>query len=131
MGRKRVEPREKQKHLTRSQAELGLSHMARAGFELTLDTAVRTLGTSPIKWGQSPDMTIAVDYNVKHQFKQTALQVKDCGIVATRTHAHTHTHTSNKILRFKHSLLSSFRFSAKTCTAILIDLRVHVLCRHS
>ena len=30
----------------------------------------------------------------KHQFKQTALQMKDCSIVATRTH----THTSNKIL---------------------------------
>ena len=60
-GTKTGEPREKQNHLTRSQAELGLSHMARAGFEPTLDTAVRTLGTSPIKWGQSPDMTIAVD----------------------------------------------------------------------
>ena len=76
--------------------------MARAGFEPTVDTAVRTLGTSLTKWGQSPDMTIAVNKNVKHQFKQTALQMKDCGIVATRTHArthtHTHTHTSNKIL---------------------------------
>ena len=59
-GTKTGEPREKQNHLTRSQAELGLSYMARAGFEPTLDTAVRTLGTSPIKWGQSPDMTIAV-----------------------------------------------------------------------
>ena len=60
-GKKMGEPREKQNHLTGSQAELGLSHMARAGFEPTLDTAVRTLGKSPIKWGQSPDMTIAVD----------------------------------------------------------------------
>ena len=26
---------------------------------------------SPIKWRQRPDMTIAVDWDVKHQFKQT------------------------------------------------------------
>ena len=44
-GTKTGEPREKQNHLTRSQAELGLSHMVRAGFEA----------------GQNPDMTIAVD----------------------------------------------------------------------
>ena len=61
-GTKTGEPREKQNHLTHSQAELVLSHMARARFEPTPDTAVRTLGTSPIKWGQlCPDMTIAVD----------------------------------------------------------------------
>ena len=60
-GTKTGEPREKQNHPTHSQAELGLSHMARAGFEPTPDTPVRTLDTSPIKWGQSPDMTIAVD----------------------------------------------------------------------
>ena len=95
--------------MTHSQAELGLSHMARAGFEPTPDTAVRTLGTSTIKWGQSTEMTIAVDYNVKHQFKQTTLQMRDCGIVATRTHArkqartHARTHTQIKyLLRFKH-----------------------------
>ena len=64
-GTKMGEPREKQNHLAHLQAELGLSHMARAGFEPTPDTAVRTLRTSPIKWEQSPDMTIAVDYNVK------------------------------------------------------------------
>ena len=29
------------------------------------------LGKSPIKWGQRPDMTIAVEGDVKHQFKQT------------------------------------------------------------
>ena len=28
------------------------------------------LGTSPIKWRQRPDMTIGVDWEVKHQFKQ-------------------------------------------------------------
>ena len=28
------------------------------------------LGKSPIKWRQHPDMTIAVDWDVKHQFKQ-------------------------------------------------------------
>ena len=44
--------------------------------------------------------------------------MKDCGIVATRTHTrthartHTHTHQIKYLLRFKHSLLSSFRFSA-------------------
>ena len=29
------------------------------------------LGKSPMKWRQRPDMTIAVDCDVKHQFKQT------------------------------------------------------------
>ena len=29
------------------------------------------LGKSPIKWRQCPDMTLAVDWDVKHQFKQT------------------------------------------------------------
>ena len=29
------------------------------------------LGKSPIKWRQRPDMNIAVDWDVKHQFKQT------------------------------------------------------------
>ena len=29
------------------------------------------LGKSPIKWRQCPDMTVAVDWDVKHQFKQT------------------------------------------------------------
>ena len=29
------------------------------------------LGKSSIKWRQRPDMTIAVDWDVKHQFKQT------------------------------------------------------------
>ena len=29
------------------------------------------LDESPIKWRQRPDMTLAVDWDVKHQFKQT------------------------------------------------------------
>ena len=29
------------------------------------------LGKSPRKWQQRPDMTLAVDWDVKHQFKQT------------------------------------------------------------
>ena len=29
------------------------------------------LGRSPIKWRQRPDMAIAVEWGVKHQFKQT------------------------------------------------------------
>ena len=33
------------------------------------------LGKSPIKWRQHPDMTIAVDWDVKHQFKQTNLMI--------------------------------------------------------
>ena len=28
------------------------------------------LGKSPIKWRQRPDMTLAVDWDVKHQLKQ-------------------------------------------------------------
>ena len=32
---------------------------------------VLILGNSPIKWRQRPYMTIAVDWDVKHQFKQT------------------------------------------------------------
>ena len=34
------------------------------------------LGKSPMKWRQRPDMTIAVDWDVKHQFKQTNKQTK-------------------------------------------------------
>ena len=30
-------------------------------------------GKSLIKWGQHPDMTLAVDWNVKHKLKQTIL----------------------------------------------------------
>ena len=33
------------------------------------------LGKSPIKWRQRPDMTLAVDWDVKHQFKQTNKQI--------------------------------------------------------
>ena len=29
------------------------------------------LGKSPIKWRQRPDMAIAVEWSIKHQFKQT------------------------------------------------------------
>ena len=29
------------------------------------------LGKSPIEWRQGPDMTLAVDWDVKHQFRQT------------------------------------------------------------
>ena len=34
------------------------------------------LGKSPIKWRQHPDMTIAVDWDVKHQFKQIIHLIK-------------------------------------------------------
>ena len=33
------------------------------------------LGKSPIKWRQSPDMTIAVGWDVKYQFKQTKIKM--------------------------------------------------------
>ena len=33
-------------------------------------------GKSPIKWRQRPDMTLAVDWDVKYQFKQTILRIK-------------------------------------------------------
>ena len=32
---------------------------------------IQMLGKSPIKWRQRPGMTTAVDWGVKHQFKQT------------------------------------------------------------
>ena len=32
------------------------------------------LGKSPIKWRQHPDITIAVDWDVKHQFEQAIQQ---------------------------------------------------------
>ena len=35
------------------------------------------LGKSPIKWRQRPDMTIAVEWDVKHQFKQANKQTKE------------------------------------------------------
>ena len=31
---------------------------------------ILVLGKSPIKWRQRPDMTLAVDWDVKHLFKQ-------------------------------------------------------------
>ena len=37
------------------------------------------LGKSPIKGRQQTDMTIAVDWDVKHQFKQTDKQTKQNG----------------------------------------------------
>ena len=37
---------------------------------------ILNLGKSPIKCRQRPDMTIAVDWDRKHQFKQTNKKVK-------------------------------------------------------
>ena len=34
------------------------------------------LGRRPTKWRQRPNMTIVVDWDVKHQFKQTNQQTK-------------------------------------------------------
>ena len=36
--------------------------------------SVKMLGKSPIKWRQSQDMTITVDWDVKHQFKQRKIR---------------------------------------------------------
>ena len=36
------------------------------------------LGKSPMKWRQRPDMTIAVNRDVKHQLKQTNKQKQTC-----------------------------------------------------
>ena len=38
---------------------------------------VLIFGTCPIKWWQRPDMTIAVDWDVKHQFKQKHINNSD------------------------------------------------------
>ena len=38
---------------------------------LSVMTIILMLGKSPIKWRQHPDMTIDVDWDVKHQCKQT------------------------------------------------------------
>ena len=35
------------------------------------------LDTSPIKWRQHPNMTVTVDWDVKHQFKQTNIPKSD------------------------------------------------------
>ena len=35
------------------------------------------LGKSPIKWRLRPDMTLAVDWDVKYQFKQTFYMFRD------------------------------------------------------
>ena len=41
-------------------------------FEALVDCHdILILGYNPIKWRQCPDMTIAVDWDVKNQFKQT------------------------------------------------------------
>ena len=39
------------------------------------------LGKSPIKWRQRPDMTIAVDWDVKHQFNQTNKRCSDVAYI--------------------------------------------------
>ena len=39
------------------------------------------LGISPIKWRQLPDMTIAVDWDVQHQFKQSNKQTILLGLL--------------------------------------------------
>ena len=41
------------------------------------------LGKSPIKWRQRPDMTFAVDWDVKHQFKQTNKNILHTAIETT------------------------------------------------
>ena len=41
------------------------------------------LGKSPIKWRQRPDMTIAVDWDVKHQFK--LIQTKSLVLLAVQS----------------------------------------------
>ena len=38
---------------------------------LSVMTSLYILGKSPMKWKQHPDMTIAVDWDIKHPFKQT------------------------------------------------------------
>ena len=47
------------------------------------------LGKSPIKWRQRPDMTVAVDWDVQHQFKQTNKQtVKNLAILVISPKIH-------------------------------------------
>ena len=65
----------------RKQENLALSRLEQEGwgsktaiFEAILDVMnhdVLIFGKSPIKWKQHRNMTIAVDWDVKHQFKQT------------------------------------------------------------
>ena len=65
----------------RKQEILALSRLEQEGwgsktaiFEAILDVMnldVLIFGKSPIKWKQHCNMTIAVDWDVKHQFKQT------------------------------------------------------------
>ena len=37
------------------------------------------LGKSPIKWRQRPNMTVAVDWDVKHQYKLFCEETKEIG----------------------------------------------------
>ena len=51
------------------------------------------LGKSLIKWRQRPDMTIAVDWDVKHQFKRRLLRLasgidRHCGHIESSTDIH-------------------------------------------
>ena len=50
------------------------------------------LGKSPIKWKQSPDITIAVDWDVKHQFKHTK-PWKEKAVYVTVSHTILNAHT--------------------------------------
>ena len=40
---------------------------------LSVMTSYIMLGKSPIKWRQRPNMITAVDWDIKHQFKQNQL----------------------------------------------------------
>ena len=68
------------------------------------------LGKTSIQWRQRPDMTIALDWGVKHQFKQTSLifckhnlslleNVSPCDRIATKIRCSTFTKgsTSNTL----------------------------------
>ena len=95
------------------------------------------LGKSPIKWRQRPDMNIAVDWDVKHQFKQTH---KHCiNNLASQTGClqgtrmvgmskYSKTKTRNKKSFFCTKKVKDERFSGTTdCTLLLYELMVRIV----
>ena len=58
------------------------------------------LGKSPIKWGQRPDMNIAIDWDVKHYFKFKLIKEWKSDNILNANY-YSATNNEDRILRIK------------------------------
>ena len=65
------------------------------------------LGRSPIKWRQYPNMTIAVDWDVKHQFKQKQNKSQCKLILYAYCHELQYSIIINTIIMFWYNILTT------------------------